>query len=535
MNRKNALLSVFHKQGIDAFAKSLHDLGWTIYSSGGTAKFLRDAGLDVIDVATLVGGGAILGHKVVTLSREVHAGLLAYDTPEEVAELERLGIPWIDLVCVDLYPLEDAIREKGDDPEAVRNMTDIGGPTMLRSAAKGRRIVIADPTDRNRVIDLLVTHGDVDAQERNVLAAKAEFIVANYCLASARYASGGAYDGMLGALHTPCKYGENAPQVPAGYFSSNSGDPLGLDQFTLVAGDTPSYNNLCDVDRLLQSITHVAATFAINRDQVPCIAIAVKHGNACGAAIGSDPTDVLVDTVMGDPEAIFGGLLMTNFPIDEALASTILHHGMDGDVTRKLDGIMAPSFTAEAVELLRRKKDKCRFLANPALGTLTRDCLDTHDRYRYVRGGFLRQPNYVFVLDLNHQELSWNGTPTAQQEDDLLLAKPLCDTGNSNTITLVRDGKLIGNGTGQQHRGWSSRLSVLKAHYSNHTTKGAVVASDSFFPVTDGPRILCDNGVAVIFASRGSIADKHITETIAGYGVTFVTLPDSVGRGFCCH
>ncbi len=535
MNKKNALISVFHKEGIGTFARQLVQLEWTIYSSGGTAKFLRDYGIDVIDVATLVGGGAILGHKVVTLSREVHAGLLAYDTTEDQAELERLNIPWIDLVCVDLYPLGDAIRTKGDNPEAVRDMTDIGGPTMLRSAAKGRRIVIADPADRQRVVDYLVAEGDVPTAERDQLAAKAEFTVAKYTLDSAHYISGGTYDGMLGELFSSCKYGENAPQVPAGYFTSQSGDPLGLDQCTLVAGDTPSFNNWCDVDRLLQSITHVASTFAINRDQVPYIAVAVKHGNACGAAIGLSPTAVLQDTVMGDPEAIFGGLLMTNFPIDEVLANTLLHHGMDGDVTRKLDGIIAPSFSPEAVDVLKRKKDKCRFLANPALVKLTRDSLDAHDRYRYVRGGFLRQPNYLFVLDLQHADLVWHGVPTPQQEDDLFLASGLCNTGNSNTVTIIRDCKLIGNGTGQQHRGWASRLAVDKAHYSKHSTKGATVASDSFFPVDDGPKILCDNGVGLIFATRGSIADKHIAETITGYGVTFVTLPDSVGRGFYCH
>jgi phosphoribosylaminoimidazolecarboxamide formyltransferase / IMP cyclohydrolase len=189
MHRRNALLSVYSKDGIDTFAKGLCDLGWTMFSSGGTAKFLRAANVEVTDVSSLVGGEAILGHKVVTLSREVHAGLLAYDTPEDLAELERLRIPWLDLVCVDLYPLEEAIRTRGENPDAIREMTDIGGPTMLRSAAKGRRIVIADPSDRAMVLGLLQINGNLSTRQREKLAAKAEQIVGEYCLTSAQYLS----------------------------------------------------------------------------------------------------------------------------------------------------------------------------------------------------------------------------------------------------------------------------------------------------------------------------------------------------------
>ena len=533
---KNALLSVYHKEGIVEFAQALFKLGWNLFASGGTAKALRDAGISVTDVATLVGGGPILGHRVVTLSREVHAGLLATTAEADLNELTTLNIPWIDLVCVDLYPMQEEIDRDGSTLESVIEKTDIGGPTMLRAAAKGNRIVICDPADRQLVINTLTETGEVDAGTRNHLAAKAETYVTQYCLASAMYRSNDEVFGMVGKLAAPCKYGENGYQSPAGFFTTRNNDPLALDKFALVAGDTPSYNNFCDIDRLLQSITHIAATFAVNRGQVPHIAVAVKHGNACGAAIGFNPTAVLMNTVMGDPEAIFGGLLMTNFPITGHLAAIILKHGvLDGETTRKLDGILAPSFSPEAIELLKRKKDKCRFLANPALGQLTRDSLDIQPRFRYVRGGFLLQPNYTFILDLKDERLVYHGELSTQQEDDLLLAKPLCDTGNSNTVTLVREGRLIGNGTGQQHRGWASRLAVDKAHYSKHTPKGSVGASDSFFPKADGPTILCDNGVAVMFATSGSIADKEIAGVFAGADVTFVTISDKIGRGFCAH
>ncbi len=195
--KRSALLSVYDKTGIVEFADGLVDLDWTIYASGGTAKALSDAGTPVRDVAELVGGGAILGHRVVTLSREIHAALLARPVEEDLAELEQLGIPFIDLVCVDLYPLAEEIAKSDATPESVIEKTDIGGPTMLRSAAKGRRIVIATPTLRREVLEWLRSGEPEPKAYRNDLAALAEAIVADYCLTSARYLSDGDYDGYV--------------------------------------------------------------------------------------------------------------------------------------------------------------------------------------------------------------------------------------------------------------------------------------------------------------------------------------------------
>lgn len=268
---KTALISVYNKDGIVEFAKELADLGFKILASGGTAKALSDAGIKVTDVASLAGGKAILGHRVVTLSREVHAGLLARDTDEDRQELNRLKIPWIDLVCVDLYPLSEEIGKIGKSEvgsakarEAVIEKTDIGGPTMLRSAAKGRRIVVCDPDDRVAVISWL-KNGKPDKEKfLDQLAAKAEFIVAEYCLSSARYHGAGEYEGMVGHRAAICKYGENACQTPAGLYAISDSDELSLSKFRLLAGMPVSYNNWADVDRLLQTITHIAAGFDCN-------------------------------------------------------------------------------------------------------------------------------------------------------------------------------------------------------------------------------------------------------------------------------
>ncbi len=523
---ETALLSVYHKDGIVEFAQGLTDLGVKIYASGGTAKALTDAGITVTDVATLVGGGAILGHRVVTLSREVHAGLLARDIPEDLKELADLSIPFIDLVCVDLYPLEEEIAKTGSTRESVIEKTDIGGPTMIRSAAKGGRVVVCDPKDRVRVLEWLRAGGNDEAFVEE-LAAKGEYTIAGYCLASATYQGQGHYAGFVGERIAECKYGENAIQAPAALYASATEDPLALSKFSVLEGTPPSYNNWADIDRLLQTATHIAAAFEVNRGKVPHLAVGAKHGNACGAAVGGTHAETLKKTIAGDPLAIFGGLILTNFPIGAEEAEEI--------AGRMLDGIIAPSFTEEAITKLRRKGDKCRFIVNPALASLGKNSLDTSPRFRYVRGGFLTQPNYTYVLELASAELAKYGNATPAQEDDMLLAWAIGATSNSNTIALVKDGMLIGNGVGQQDRVGAAKLALMRAERSKHEVKGAIAYSDSFFPFPDGPETLIDGGVTTILTTSGSLKDSATIELAASRGVPLYMIPDRLGRGFFGH
>lgn len=522
---KTALLSVYHKDGITEFAQELHALGVTLYASGGTAKHLKGAGLPVKDVAELVGGDAILGHRVVTLSREVHAGLLARDIPEDLAELAKLSIPFIDLVCVDLYPLSEEIK-KGGSFDAVIEKTDIGGPTMIRSAAKAGRVVVCDPKDRTPVIEWLKA-GAQDAAFVDTLAAKGEYVIASYVLSSARYRGAGRYEGFVGEKAAECKYGENAYQTPAALYASASDDPLSLANFKVIEGTAPSYNNWADLDRLLQTMTHIAATFARNRGTVPHIAVGAKHGNACGAAVGATSAETLRKTVAGDPLAIFGGLIITNFPIDATAAEEI--------AGRMLDGIIAPSFAPEAIEKLKRKGDKCRFIENPALADLDASSLDTATRFRYVRGGFLAQPNYTFILDLASPDLVKHAPATLAQENDLLLAAAIGSTSNSNTITLVKDGQMIANGVGQQDRVGAAKLALMRAERSKHDARGAVAYSDSFFPFPDGPETLINAGIAAILSTSGSLKDQATVELCKERRVPLYMIPDKLGRGFFGH
>lgn len=532
-----ALLSVYDKKGIVEFAQGLLELGYTILASGGTAKCLEDAGMTVYDVAGLVGGGAMLGHRVVTLSREVHAGLLATHSPEDIAEMAGLDIPFIDLVCVDLYPLIEEINREGCTTKSVIEKTDIGGPTMLRSAAKGQRIVVCDPIDRMQVLEWMRNGYQDFSKVVTELAAKAEFVISKYCLASAKYHSNGRYQGFLGELVQECKYGENAYQAPAGLYSNGSDDPLALHNFKLIDGDAASYNNWADVDRLLQTLTRIAATFDTNYNLPYSIAVGVKHGNACGAGISNSPaigtTEALSKMIDGDPLALFGGLVMVNFPVDVTEAETLFSYGMPTGQRRILDGIVAPFFTDEAITHLRRKNGKCRFIANKSLLYLNRDSLDTAPRFRNVRGGFLLQPNYTFVPELN--KMAALGKAGDQSEQDMLLAIAICHTSNSNTITLCKNGMLIGNGVSQQSRVAAANLAVTRAKASGHDIFNASAASDSFFPFTDGVEELANAGISTLFATSGSVRDNDIIKVCADYKIILYFGSDKICRGFFGH
>lgn len=535
--KRLALLSAYDKTGIVEFAQELNKLGFDLIASGGTCKVLQDAGLEVTNVAEWVGGEPILGHRVVTLSRQIHAALLARDTPEDQAELDLQGIRRIDLVRVDLYPLQKAIADPNATEESVIEMTDIGGPTLLRAAAKGRRIVICDCNDHDHVLAWLK---DGEPYRETVLqkyAAKAEITVAIYAAASAMYHDPKTYAAMIGTAVRECRYGENAWQVPAALYIGNN-DPLGLPQFQPVAGHQPSSNNTVDLDRALQTMTHIAAVFEHNRGYVPSIALGVKHGNACAAAVSGSAVapEVTLRKMLGcDNLALFGGLVITNFGLFGYDAQTLLTHGQPEGEPRILDAVVAPSINEQAIETLTRKGDRCCMLTNEELYKLGKESLDTQTRFRYVRGGFLTQPNYTYVFDLKHPELKVYGELTREQEDDLLLAWAICATSNSNTITIVKDGKLLGNGVGQQARVRCCKLADMIAQECGHDLEGAVACSDSFFPFPDGPQVLIDAGIKAILTTSGSIRDKDTIALCERSGVALLMIPDKIGRGFYNH
>ena len=527
---KTALLSVYHKDGIIEFARGLVELGIYIYASGGTAKHLAEAEIPVHDVASLVGGGAIFGHRVVTLSREVHAGLLAQRTPADEQELADLCIPYIDLVCVDLYPLEETISKPGVTLAEVLEKMDIGGPTMLSSGSKGQRIVVCDPKDRMPVLEMLRSSLPFDAEFLEHLAAKADYVVSRYRALTAIYRGKGTFTAVHGHQVAQCKYGENAWQKDAALYSRETNDSLALDKFKVVEGTPPSYNNWCDVERLLQTMTHMAAGISAYSSEQPLyFALGAKHGNLCGAKVCGNPAIAIEDMLKGDPLSIFGGLVMMNFPITEKCVQSF--SGV------MLDGIIAPWFDPVAIQALKRKNGKCRFIMNQALGVPhSHLSLDNAPRFRYVRGGILVQPNYTFVLDLADIRIARYGPPTSvKQEIDMIMAWAIGSTSNSNTITLVKNETLLGNAVGQQDRVGAAELAICRANRSKHALAGAVAYSDSFFPFPDGPETLIDAGVKAILTSSGSIRDQETIDLCSRRGISLYMIPDTVGRGFFGH
>ena len=341
---------------------------------------------------------------------------------------------------------------------------------------------------------------------------------------------------LTAELNAECAYGENAPQAPAGLYARATDDPLALPNFELIDGSAPSFNNWCDVDRLLQTVTHIASAWDVNRESVPAIAVAAKHGNPCGAAVAETLSPAVTKALEGDLRAVFGGLVIITRPVDKETAELLLHHKVDGGPRRLLDGIIAPSFSDDAIAILGRKGGKCRLLANPALEKLSKNSLDQQERLRYVRGGFLAQPNYTFILDLADPELMKAGEKLGvQQEDDLLLAWAIGATSNSNTVTLVKDGMLIGNGVGQQDRVGCCKLALMRADDAGHDVANACAFSDSFFPFPDGPQVLVNAGIRAVLATHGSVQDDAVRAVFEQSNRTLYSLSDKVARGFYAH
>jgi phosphoribosylaminoimidazolecarboxamide formyltransferase/IMP cyclohydrolase len=543
-NKKIAIISVTEKDGIVEFARNLLPFGYDIISSGGTARTLIEGGVPVTDVADFTGLKAMLGHRVATLHPKIYAGVLALDNPEHMAELLAAGYERIDLVCVDFYPLEQKITTPGTTPDQVRESTDIGGPTMVRAGAKGLRITICDPRDRAPVIEWLKA-GEPDRDLFILkLAAKAEFVVSKYCAASAGYLSGGEYTVLFGTREKMLRYGENPYQTPAYLVNSGSVYPLALSKFTTHAGN-PSFINYTDIDRALTTMVRIAAVFDHNYGSAPYCAVGVKHGNACGAAIATTKEEAVDKMLRGNLRSIFGGAVILNFEINADIANLLVFsHLSEGQPRRPLDLVAASTVTKEAIEILKRKNERCLIITNPELRTLGKHSLDTTPLRRQVFGGdWLQQPNSTYLFDLQSENLKKYGAPgnlSATELEalnhDTLLAWAVCATSNSNTVTLAKGGMLIGNGVAQQDRVEVAELAVKRAREAHHDPFQAVAVSDSFFPFDDAPRALEHAGVCRIVATSGSLKDQETIDLFAiSKSCELWHTPDKDGRIFFGH
>jgi len=535
--QKVAMFSSYRKgPEVLRLASFLFKRGWKVLASGGTCGHLNGLGVVTQDIAKWIGGVAIFNHMVVSISREGAAATMAPRTEEADAKLEQMGVSRIDLVYCDPYDLQSAVEAVGATRQSVVNARDIGGPLMISEAAKGDgRFVICREEEVDAYIEW-VENGKPDPEEFIWnLNARAEFEVCKYVSLSALFHGKGKFFATFAEFVCALKYGENGPQVPAALYATNTKDPLALHRFNFLTKNPIGFVNWTDVDRLLATMTTAAATFDVHFDgnKMPYLAFGVKHGNPCGAAYSPSAVVACQKMIKGDNRAIFGGVVMVNFEINDGLAYELIHHGQEKP--RKLAGVVAPSFTKGAIELLTDRG--CFLMANPALASLDRNSMQQEQSVRPVRGGYLVQPSNQFILDFSNPEIvSHSGLAlSGQQKQDLLFANVICQTSNSNTVTLVKDGMLIGNGVGQQDRVGCCELAIRRARDAGHDVKDSVVRSDSFFPFEDGPGVLVDAGVCAVLATSGSVRDVHVQEIFRNGGVAFYTLPDKIARIFSCH
>ena len=486
-----ALLSVSDKTGLLDLARGLHERGWELISTGGTARALREANVPVRDVADVTQFPEMLDGRVKTLHPAVHGGLLARrDLPDHMAAIAEHGIAPIDLVVVNLYPFRQTASRVGVTPDEVIEQIDIGGPSMLRSAAKNFASVttVVDPADYPSVLPAISAKDD-DLDFRRRLAAKVFEHTAAYDAAIATWFAGQRDERFPERICVPLeraqglRYGENPGQAAAFYVERAGAGLAGLVQ---KGGKELSFNNLLDLEGALLATEPFG-------DQ-PCCAI-IKHTTPCGLAVGADALEAYRKALACDPVSAFGSVISFTVPVDDAAAEAV--SGLF------VECVVAPSFSAGALEILGRKKN-LRVLEGVA--RWSRDALD----YKRVRGGLLVQQRPPVSIDDSAWRVVTKRAPTDEERRDLLFAWRAVASVKSNAIVLVRDGATIGIGAGQMSRVDAAFLATHKATTTGHPTAGSSLGSDAFFPFRDGVDHAVEAGVRAIVQPGGSVRDEEV-------------------------
>ncbi|MCF2875313.1 MULTISPECIES: bifunctional phosphoribosylaminoimidazolecarboxamide formyltransferase/IMP cyclohydrolase [unclassified Tenacibaculum] len=480
---KSALISVFHKDGLEPIVKKLNDLGVTIYSTGGTEKFIKDLGIQVVPVEDVTSYPSILGGRVKTLHPKVFGGILnRQDHEGDVAEMQEYNIPQIDLVIVDLYPFEKTIASGAPEQDIIEKI-DIGGISLIRAAAKNFKdtVIVSSMEQYDEFLNLISENsGETSIADRKKFAAKAFNISSHYDTAIFNYFNADHEEASLKISETNGKtlrYGENPHQK--GFFFGD------LDaMFDKLHGKELSYNNLLDVDaavNLMNEFKGENPTFAI-----------LKHNNACGFAQRETIYQAYADALAGDPVSAFGGILISNTNIDKATAEEI--HKLFCEV------VIAPSFDNDALEILKGKKNRVLLVQKEVElpKTTVRTCLN----------GALVQDKDFITDKLEDLSYPTNNKPNNNELDDLLFASKLCKNTKSNTIILVKNKQLLAGGTGQTSRVDALKQAIEKANSFNFDLNGAVMASDAFFPFPDCVEIAHNAGIKSVIQPGGSIKDQ---------------------------
>jgi phosphoribosylaminoimidazolecarboxamide formyltransferase/IMP cyclohydrolase len=499
-----AILSVSDKAGLVDFARQLQDLKVDIFSTGGTKKSLVEAGLAVHVISDITGFPEILDGRVKTLHPMVHGGILARrDRPGHMDELGKHKIEPIDMVVVNLYPFVETVARPGVTMEEALENIDIGGPTMIRAAAKNfpAVLVVVDPADYNLLIEKL-KGGQVDLAFRKRLAQKAFQHVALYDTAISQYWLEGETfpSGLTIALHKMynLRYGENPHQPAALYEEKVAGQkPWGITQVKQHSGAELSFNNFLDID----SAWNLVSDF-----EEPTVAI-IKHTNACGLCSNNDLPEAYRGALAGDPMAAFGGIVAINKVMDIALATEV-------DKTH-FDVIITAGYSDEALTLLGRKKS-LRLLSMPAEIRVPKG---KTVEFRPISGGFLAQLKDFYTGEEFKPQVVTRRQPSEKEWDDLFFAWKAVKHIKSNGITLAKDRTLLGMGAGQPNRSVSAQIALERA---GDKSKGSVLGSDAFIPFPDTVELAAKGGVTAIIQVGGSIRDQQSIEAADKYGLAMV-------------
>ena len=503
-----AILSVSNKVGLVDFARGLAGLGFELFSTGGTKKSLKDAGIVVKSVSDLTGFPEILDGRVKTLHPAVHGGILARrNLSTHMAELDRNKIGLIDLVAVNLYPFRETVARPGASLDDALENIDIGGPTMIRAAAKNfpSVLVVVDPEDYAAVLEQL-RRGAVGQEERKRLAQKAFQHVAAYDTAIAQYLRRGEKgfpDQMTIALKKKydLRYGENPHQQAAFYEEEVPGGvAFGIASAQQLSGKELSFNNILDSD---------AAWKAASDFEAPTVAV-IKHTNPCGLASHDNLTEAYKRAFSGDTVAAFGGIVAFNRPVDHATAqeaSKVFYEVM-----------IAPGYEDKALELMKQKKDLRILIVSVRQGGAPQDFSATLDFRRVESGLLVQTPDSLPDSSMKLKTVT-KREPTQKELKDLLFAWKAAKHVKSNAIMLAKDSTVVGMGAGQPSRVVSVEIALKKA---GERSKGSVLGSDAFFPFPDGVELAAKGGVTAIIQPGGSLRDKEAIEAADKYEVAMV-------------
>ncbi|HXM39310.1 MAG TPA: bifunctional phosphoribosylaminoimidazolecarboxamide formyltransferase/IMP cyclohydrolase [Gemmatimonadales bacterium] len=506
-----ALLSVADKRGLVPFARELVALGWEIVSTGGTAEALRREGVPVVPIEQVTGVPEMMGGRVKTLHPKVHGGLLARrDNPDDLKAMREQGIAPIDLVAVNLYPFRETVAKPETTFAQAIEQIDIGGPSMLRSAAKNHAavIVIVDPDDYPSIIKRLKS-GGVAPNERQALAAKVFAHTAAYDAAILAYLSRSqeALPATLSLVlerRQALRYGENPHQRAALYAT----DERGIRDLHQLHGKELSFNNLLDVDAAVMAV----APWAGGKDARPACVI-IKHTTPCGIALGRNAADAYARALATDRTSAFGSVVAFNTVVDRAAAEAMR------DLF--IEVVVAPRVDADALAVFQEKKN-LRVVELPLPSALAAD--EASMDFKRVRGGFLVQDRFRFsgVADESKWQVVTSRRPRDAEWNDLRFAWAAVGSVKSNAILLARGEAAIGIGAGQMSRVDASFLAVHKARQQGHDPKGAVLASDAFFPFRDGVDEAAAAGIAAIIQPGGSVKDSEVIAAADEHGVAMI-------------